>query len=278
MIDNIAIEENKILKNYHVGDYEITDMNKYLDCLSKGLSDKLFFLNSVNLDILIDFGSADGVILNYISKVKPNLKLIGYDIDKRMINISKNKYSHIQFESNWFEVERIIIDNKHLRIGILISSVIHEIYSYSNSKQIKFFWEKQIFNNNIDYVIIRDMMPLDKYNKITFSEIDKIRERSDKDKLNDFENKWGSINNNYRTLLHWLLKYKYVINWSREVYENYLPITLEFLKNKCIPLGWNIEFEDHYLYYYIKNLIKTDFDVDLVEPTHLKMIIKNIKK
>ena len=55
--------------------------------------------------------------------------------------------------------------------------------------------------------------------------------------LNDFENKWGSINNNYRTLLHWLLKYKYVINWSREVYENYLPITLEFLKN-----NWRCDF------------------------------------
>lgn len=276
----ITVEQDKtnIFKNFQVGNFEITDMNRYLDCMSKGLSDKLYFLDKVNLDILIDFGSADGITLDYVSKVKPNWKLIGYDIDEKMIEISRNKYEHIQFESEWNVIEKIIEENKHLKIGILLSSVIHEIYSYSRSKQIEYFWENQIFNSNIDYVIIRDMMPLDIYNEMSFYEIDKIREKSNKYKLKDFELKWGSINKNYRTLLHWLLKYKYEINWRREVYENYLPITLEFLKDKCVPSDWYIEFEEHYLYEYIKNLIKTDFDVELVEPTHLKMIIKNTKK
>lgn len=277
-MNTVVKEKNKMFLNFQVGNFEITDMNRYLDCMSKGLSDKLYFLNKVDLDVLIDFGSADGIMLNYISQVKPNWKLIGYDIDEKMINISRDKYNHIQFESDWCIIEDFIEENKHLKIGVLLSSVIHEVYSYSKSKQIEYFWENQVFNSNIDYVIIRDMMPLDKYNKMTFSEIDKVREKSDKNKLKDFEEKWGSINKNYKTLLHWLLKYKYVINWRREVYENYLPITLEFLKNKCVPSDWNIEFEEHYLYDYIKNLIKTDFDVELVEPTHLKMIIKNSKK
>lgn len=272
------IEKNNILLKFQVGNFEITDMNRYLECMSKGLSDKLFFLNDVDLDVLIDFGSADGISLNYISKVKPNWKLLGYDIDEKMIEISRNKYSHIQFESDWSVVEEFIEENKHLKIGIFLSSVIHEVYSYSRGKQIDFFWNEQIFHPNVDYVIIRDMMALDIYNEMSFYDVNKVREKSNIYKLKDFEAKWGRIDKNYRNLLHWLLKYKYEINWRREVYENYLPITLEYLKNNCIPDEWYIEFEDHYLYEYIKNLIKTDFDIDLVEPTHLKMIIKNLNK
>lgn len=267
-----------IKEEFKVGDIDIPNIDKYLDEMSKGLSDKLYFLSIVDVDILIDFGCADGILLNYISKVKPNIKLVGYDLDEYMINIAQNKYRDIQFESEWSKVEEIIEQNKNLKIGILLSSVIHEVYSYSKSNSISYFWNNQVFNNNIDYVIIRDMIPSSSYNKMNMIDVNKIREKSDKKYLSEYEKHWGNIGTDFRILLHWLLKYKYVINWKRELKENYLPITLEFLKSKWIPKSWSIQYEYHYVYGYIKNQIKNDFGVELNEPTHLKMIIKNNNK
>lgn len=74
--------------------------------------------------------------------------------------------------------------------------------------------------------------------------------------------------------LHWLLKYKYTENWDRELNENYLPVTIETFKNNKIPSNWQIIYEDHYTYDYIKQQIKNDFGVEIKEPTHLKMILK----
>ena len=242
--------------------------------MSKGLSDKLFFINKLKeLDLLVDFGCADGQLLNYISKVD-DTKLIGYDLDTKMINISKKKYPTIHFTDNWNDVEELIKNNE--TNGILLSSIIHEVYSYSDKKTIDYFWDKQIFNPNFDYVIIRDMIPLDNYNNINTKDddINKIREKSNSIKLKEFENIWGSIETNYKTMLHWLLKYRYEINWNREVKENYLPLSIESLKNK-IPPGWDIVFEEHYTYYFIKDQIKKDYDIDITLPTHLKIIIKN---
>lgn len=65
------------------------------------------------------------------------------------------------------------------------------------------------------------------------------------------------------------------MNWGRELYENYLPITLEYLKNRWIPKDWKIIYEKHYTYEYIKQIVKKDFDIELTQPTHLKMIVEN---
>lgn len=265
-----------LLEEFKVGNISISDMNKYLEDMTKGFSDKLFFLHKINLDVLVDFGSADGQMLNQLSKINPKLKLIGYDIDENMISESKSKFPHITFTNNWDDVINILNSNiyKNKKKGLLLSSVIHEIYSYAGGKNIKKFWEEQSFNDIFNYVIIRDMIPSTKFEKMNIIDVNRIREKSDEKYLNDFENEWGSINDNFRTLLHWLLKYKYTDNWDRELKENYLPITLEYLKSKKIPSNWQIIYEQHYTYDYIKQQIKKDFDVEINEPTHLKMILK----
>lgn len=65
--------EEFLLEEFKVGNIDISNIDKYLEEMSKGLSDKLYFLNMIKLDILIDFGSADGQIL--ITYQMLNLKL-----------------------------------------------------------------------------------------------------------------------------------------------------------------------------------------------------------
>ena len=236
----------------------ISDINEYIGKMNKGL----------------DFGCADGSLLKEIYKMKPDINLIGYDIDDDMINISKNQYPDIDFYSNWNEV---IQNVNSYNAAILLSSVIHEVYSYGTSSEIRQFWNEQVFNNKFKYIIIRDMIPSTSFDKMNMIDIKKIKEKSDPKYLHDFESKWGDISTNFRVLLHWLLKYKYTTNWDRESKENYLPVSLETIKKK-IPSNWKIIYENHYTYEYLKNQIKQDFDIELKENTHLQMIIENTNK
>jgi len=249
----------------------ITNLNKYLDSMQKGINSKLFFLNLIQTDCIVDFGCADGYLLETIRKYKPNLKLIGYDIDNRMINILKKKKTDIFFTSDWEKVKDIT--NQYHRPTLLLSSVIHEVYSYGTSREIRMFWEKQVFINSFHYIVIRDMVPSLKDMKYTPVYLNTIRKKSDPVQLKSFEDYWGKINNS-KTLLHWLLKYSYKENWKRELYENYLPITIEELFSK-IPSNWFKIYNKHYTYSFIKERIRKDYDVELELPTHLKLILEN---
>jgi hypothetical protein len=260
----------KYLNETLVGEKPITSIESYLKGMSKGLTDKLFFLDKIDFDCLVDFGSADGYILSEIRKIKPDVKLIGYDIDENMIEISKNKFKDIDFADNWNEINYKIKEYKEP--AVFLSSVIHEVYSYSSGKDIKNFWNN-IFNSGFEYIIIRDMMPSIDYEYMNNKDIQKVREMSDEKYLTEFEKEWGQLELNFRNLLHWFLKYSYTDNWDRELKENYVPITIETLKKK-IPSGYRISYENHYVYEFLKNKIKKDFDITLKEPTHLKMIIK----
>lgn len=189
--------------------------------------------------------------------------------------ISKAKeYDGILFTSNWNEVVSEI--KKYKSPAINLSSVIHEVYSYSHGSIVKKFWEQQIFSNKFKYIIIRDMIPsVDMGKSESFkNDVRKIKLKSDKFCLNSFENKWGKISDNYRTLTHFLLKYKFIDNWEREVNENYLPISLETLKNK-IPKNYSIIYENSFILPYLKEQVMKDFNIDLIHTTHTKMIIKN---
>lgn len=274
--NNAKILTYKLYVESLVGNIPISDYDKYIEGMNKSMEDKLFFINKIDFDVIVDFGCANGIFLSMIKKLKPNVKLIGYDLDDEMIIKSKNLLGGSSIiTNNW---NSVINELKNYKNPLLnLSSVIHEVYSYSTSKIIKKFWEEQVFGGNFKYISIRDMIPSLKIHKKTSFENDvyKIRKISDKNQLKDFENKWGSINNDYRTLLHFLLKYKYTDNWDREVIEDYFPVSIETLKTK-IPDSYKIIYEQDFIVPFIKDQIKKDFNITLENSTHVKIIIKYI--
>lgn len=269
-----------INEQFNVGEVPISNMDKYLAGMTKGFDDKIFFVNKLNdLDLLVDFGCADGQMLNYLTHVKPNMTLIGYDLDINMIKISREKFPHMFFSDNWKEIMEEVNSKKNegKTKGILLSSIIHEVYSYAGTENKNIFWNS-VFDDSFTYVIIRDMMTQDKYEKPNPELAKIIREKSDPKYLKEYEDIWGSIDNSYKNLMHWLLKYTYTDNWTREVEENYLPYTLEHLKRRRIPPGWTIILQDYYVLPFMKQNVQKDFGITLTQPTHIKMIIENEKK
>lgn len=260
-----------------VGEKPILDIQSYITGMNLSIQDKLFFVDLLDFDVIVDFGCADGTFLESISKIKPKTKIIGYDIDPEMLSKAKSKLGKNSIVTDdWDLVTKSLhYFNKPL---LNLSSVIHEVYSYSNTNKIKYFWESQVFGGDFKSIVIRDMIPSTEISKSEISQfkddVKKVKQKFDRNYINSFEEKWGSLNSNYRTLIHFLLKYRFTDNWEREVSENYLPISIETLRKK-IPSGYKIVYEDSFLLPFLKNRVKKDFNIDLIHPTHTKMIITN---
>lgn len=266
---------NKFLES--VGTIPISDIHSYIEGMEAGYMDKMFFIDKIDPDVIVDFGCANGTILSKIRSYKPNIKLIGYDLDKNMLSEAKEKLGHgVLLTANW---NRIIKElDKYERPVVILSSVIHEVYSYSHSYVIKKFWEEQIFGGHFKWICIRDMIPsVDMYRhdiKNFIDDVVKVKDKAIPKYLKSFENRWGVLENNYKTFIHFLLKYKYIDNWLREVNENYVPLTLETLYKK-IPRGYKVIYLDSFILPNLLDQVKKDFDITIDHTTHTKMIIIN---
>ena len=89
----------------------------------------------------------------------------------------------------------------------------------------------------------------------------------------DFESVWGSVREN-RNLVHYLLKYRFLENWDREVRENYFGLSLERLLSKIPMDKYEIVYFEDYILPYTVNKIKEDFDIELHDNTHVKLLLK----
>lgn len=258
-----------------VGETPIRDEAKYTKDMTKSFIDKLFFIDLVHADVIVDFGCADGFILSKIRMFRPDIMLIGYDLDKQMLqNAKQNLTDNLSlFTDDWNKVAKLVKEFK--KPLLLLSSVIHEVYSYSNTRQVNKFWNTQVFSGLFHYIVIRDMIPTNEISRITDFEkdVEKVRALSDSYYLKTFEKQWGDISEDYRTFIHYLLKYKYKENWDRELLENYVPLSLQTLISK-IPKSYKVVFQDAYIYSYLRKVVSEDFGVDIRQTTHLKIILE----
>lgn len=257
-----------------VGEQGIDNLAVYLSRMEASIPDKIFWLDKVDFDVIVDFGCADGILLESIRPIVKGAGLIGYDIDSDMIRESKSRLGNrALITDNWEEVLEEL--EKYDNPLVLISSVVHEIYSYTSQDEIQSFWSK-IFSGVFNTIVIRDMLPSSSAKSIRPNNVDvqKIRNQISRSHLLDrFEDEWGSISENYHNFLHYLLKYHYEENYDREVKENYFPITFEEIKTK-VPDGYKIVYQDNYLLPYIKEIVESDYDVILNQPSHGKLIIR----
>lgn len=254
---------------------QIADIKTYTDGMKKGLLDKSYFLDKIDAQVIVDFGCADGTLLKFIRDTFPDeYHLIGYDIDSTMIKLAEKNGKGIIFTTSLDMVKDYLnaFRGKDLKTAVVLNSVIHEVYSYSNEKQVEEFW-KFIFGGDFDYICIRDMMPnrgIERPADIT--DVSKVRAQADQNHLRQFEEIWGSITNN-KQLIHFLLKYRYEKNWNREVHENYLPITTQQFLG-LIPRNYCVDYYTEYLLPFIKTTVYNDFLVNIKDTTHVKIIIR----
>lgn len=277
---------------------DFANISSYNANMRKGMEDKLFFLNRINTSkhsrvIYVDFGCADGALINTMCSIAPKKKnyeypniYIGYDISDKMIEFAKANFDQVQteneiiFTSKWGDVENILKTyEKDFSTKVLIlSSVIHEVYSYGTKKDISEFWNR-VLNSGFDYICVRDMMISENYDKPdrTYgpTSLKNSVENNYKKSLVEFEEKWGKVEDSKKNYLHFLLKYRWQVNWNRELNENYFPITIEEFLSK-LNKKYNINYFERFYVPFLKDCIENDFNIDIskIGYTHIKGIFE----
>lgn len=257
----------------------IVNYDFYETEMQKSMKDKAFFVEKIDFDILVDFGCADGSLIQYLAPMMPNKIFIGYDNNPKMIEDAKShNIKNAQFFSS-FKKLKLVLENTNKKKALICNSLIHEIYSYCNQNETQDFWNN-VFSGLFDYIIIRDMSLEDKAfkSKSSLADLMKIERNIKKSMIEDFENEWGSLKfqNN---LVHFLMKYRYIDNWEREVEENYFPLKLEeYQKIIKAQDDYQIEMFEHFTLPFHKESIRKDFNIDFNEKTHVKIILKKVDK
>ncbi len=254
----------------------ITDYHHYRTEMSKGMEDKLFFLDKIQFDNLLDYGCADGQLIEYLSSEFGSIPCyLGYDQDPKMIALANDKVIPQSFFFDDIDLMDPILDQIGGDTAVLCSSLIHEVYSYGDKDSVQEFWNR-LFSGKFKYIVIRDLVILEKTRRLNTSlkDLSLLRDKADKELITSFENIWGPIENR-ANFLHFLLKYRYTANWGREVQENYFPLAVEDYE-QIIPEGFKVIFKEHYLLPFVQSQVHHDFGITLADKTHLKMIIERV--
>lgn len=242
------------------------------------INDKLFFLDKVNATIFVDYGCADGSLFNEMIKHIDSSKeylLIGYDINPDMIELANRNgvgdfdKVKIIYTSDFDKVISLIHGKNN--VAVILSSVLHEIYSYAkNEDEIRQFYDNlPLFK----WICLRDMMFSYSIDNNNLEIQKKILEHGNPKQIEDFCNKYGSLEK-VKNQLHFLLKYRYVQNWNRELNENYFPVFLEDILDK-LTVDFDCMYLERFQVPFIMDCIKNDFELEFEYPTHVKLILKN---
>ena len=259
--------------------------------MAKGMEDKLFFLNKINFKkdgsyLFVDFGCADGTLIDNLYSIFDNLGIhtyfIGYDISDTMIELAKTKFTHytssVMFTSSWDEVNKTIEKYSNMESILILSSVVHEVYSYAECQDdIDLFWH-HVLDTGFNYICVRDMMAGKDINHTPDIDISNFIDNNfphfsaKRRYMQDFVFHYGSLNEN-KNFIHYLLKYRWTINWNRELNENYFPIYVEdFLK--CFEEQYNIAYLERFKVPFLEKCWKEDFDIEIKDNTHIKIIFE----
>jgi SAM-dependent methyltransferase len=260
----------------------IADMNRYNARMAESVISKVSFLDKVFANLIVDYGCADGTVLDFIERAFPgSRRLVGYDNDPEMIAKARarNPDSAIIYTSDWSVVQDEVAKEKALghKSCLLLNSVLHEVHSYLTPEETERTFDEIWSRAGVvfDYIAIRDMMVRKSASRASDQiHATRVRQLFNQNRLEEWEAQWGSIDENW-SLTHLMLTYRYVDNWKRELKENYLPIPFEdFVAS--IPREYMPTYKDHFTLPFLRHQVHEDFGIDLAEPTHVQLILKHV--
>ena len=273
----------------------ISDNETYLKGMRNTYHDKSWFMSIIpeEIDMIIDFGCADGSFIEYMKKNWPDYSYYGVEENEEFLKACKDK--GIEACKSIQEVVTKLAG--HLDKTLLVmNSVLHEVYTYKGAYEAEQLWH--VFSNNgIKYIALRDMYAkgCGVFSSKTQDELYDVCRKKDKhvsanngefialgEKLDDFERQWGEVSNGYN-MTHFLLKYFYNMNWERELVENYIPFHYRELHEAIREVGYDITYENFYSLPWLKQKWLNDFDCDTHPAlhsfiarvlTHMKLFLK----
>lgn len=246
----------------------------YCESMAKSLEDKLFFLNEIDIndyDYIVDFGCADGRILEVLDERLTNRKtiLIGIENNKVMFDqlvLLAARAKHRMIVSiELIDGDKIynLLERADKKSLIIFSSVLHE-YDWEYFKPFFILF---------DTIVIRDMQEPENFcRNVSESTRALVTKDFPGELLAKLERKYGRIND-LETLYRYFLMYRYVDNFDHELQEDYFDVDWGGLKEWVIDrMLFHILYEKDYILPFIKQDIETKFGYELKYPTHKQII------
>lgn len=254
-----------------LGETQIQSLDGYSKRMSLSLVDKMFFVDKVfDVEAFVDFGCADGTLVRTLRTLFPQHSYVGYDASEEMLSAARRDMPEdVVLTADWSSAVEGVRGKKS---ALILSSVIHEVHSYGSNADVEEFW-RRVWGSGFDYVAIRDMAVSRTASRPSDPlAVARVRQLHDAGRIQQWESLWGSLSENW-SLVHFFLTYGFEENWEREFRENYLPVPIEDLLAKAPRSYVPIHFE-HYTLPWVRRQVEADFDVQLQEKTHCKVIFE----
>lgn len=255
---------------------KISNYEKYINGMEKSMIDKIFWFDKIpkqDYSVVVDYGCANGSFLKALREYNDECFVCGVNIDPKIVQLAeklniKNSifisedYNNTNSFIEWIKTEYNSVLN--------LSSVLYEIYNHKSEEEINKFWD---FVNGYKYICISDMC----INSKSVSEITPptlyYKNYEELKRVSEHELIYGLVSSPI-SFVHYMLKYRHIENWNREVKENYI-IDFGNLIDVCIKLGnYDIIYLDHYTPQFLQEEIKKDWGIDFDVNTHVKLILK----
>ncbi len=253
----------------------IADPDKYVSDMHHSLVDKMFFTSIINPAVVVDYGCADGELLRAYERMFPSAQLVGYDCDLAMTVKAREQSSEkIIFSDKWSSCTRYLAEVGP-ESALVLSSVLHEIESYcSSAEKVDFY--RRAWYTEFKYVVVRDMMVSESIDRPSSPlDVARARQMLGYGMVREWEEVWGPITGQ-RSLLHLLLTYRYTDNWTRELRENYLGLTLENFMDS-VPSRYRPIYFEHYTLPFVRKSVEQDLGINITDRTHIKAIFERVK-
>lgn len=256
------------------------DLDIYTNEMTKSVWDKAFFMDKIpGVKCVIDFGCADATLICMLGEMFPSVDFYGYDISHELLKMGLARLSKapINVKSLYDAagltnlIERVKRSYKPEEICINFSSVLHEVFSSSQSGKAAI--KRLISELKPKYITIRDMYfhegnrsgmryvqgPVDMVNKC-------------QPHLKDFEAIYGSTKQ-AKNLIHFLMKYQWKDNgWETELNENYFAWTIEDFE-QLVKYNYTVVFENYYQLPFLTESWKEMFFLPNLH-THAQFILR----
>lgn len=219
-------------------------LQAYTDAMAKGMEDKLFFLPHLPTgSAVLDFGCADGRMIEALAIRRPDLHVAGLDcsplaLDQaRARGVTNPLFADTADAAGW--VERTA---KTRNVVLVANSVVHEVVHYGPANAWSEFW-RFVADTPFWGMALRDfslsqhdaLAPGGAFAKAVRAGLPDWQRQS-------FERTWGPIVDQGRAV-HAALKAPWTQSWDREGPENYFPVLREAMAEQVhrlfTPVVWN---------------------------------------
>lgn len=262
----------------------INDICSYISSMSNTLIDKCWWIDKIpaEIDTVVDYGCAQGDLAVMIDSLAPNrFRYIGVDNSEEMLALARHNFTFHRpapIQAQFFrELDEAAACCDPGKTVLVLNSVIHEILSYLSPAEQKILFS-QLFGLGFRAVAIRDMVaPVFEYpyHQSVYDALAAIQKSSHALLWKEFFRTYPYANMTPIAITEFLLKYRYVSNWSREVRETYLwPWATMLVLDGYLDSGaYKVVVSESFSIPFIREKIMHDFGFDWPVDTHRKVLL-----